>query len=72
VVVEIGHTTYPGPDELAADEVIAAEFGQLTESSALTRRRAISQIARKHRRLPNDIYSAIERAKKLVKRQNVP
>ena len=69
VVVEIGQLANISPDAPACDESIAAEFGQLTNTSGLTRRRAISQIARKHRRPANDIYSAIERAKKLVKQQ---
>jgi len=43
-----------------------AEFGEMTASGKTTRRRAIAQLARRHRLSPNEVYEAIERTKKSV------
>jgi hypothetical protein len=42
------------------------EFGEMTAQALLPRRRALNALARKHGRPPNEVYAAIERAKKLV------
>jgi 16S rRNA C1402 (ribose-2'-O) methylase RsmI len=66
VVIEIGETTeisLPAPP--TADE-IAAEFVQLTKNARLTRRRAITEVARRHRLRPNTVYEMVERGKKSV------
>jgi 16S rRNA (cytidine1402-2'-O)-methyltransferase len=43
---------------------LATEFGVMTNSNVLTRRQAIASLAKRHRMAPNDVYQAIETAKK--------
>jgi 16S rRNA (cytidine1402-2'-O)-methyltransferase len=43
---------------------LAAEVGELTIKVALTKRKAINIIARKHALAPNEVYKALEAAKK--------
>jgi hypothetical protein len=43
-----------------------SEFGEMTEQLRLPRRKAINALARKYQRSPNEVYDAIEKAKKLV------
>ena len=45
------------------DDRVSLEFWQLTNKSGLSRRAAVSQLARKYRRSSRDVYSAIERGK---------
>lgn len=65
IVVDIGQTTDftvsqpPGPDE------IAREFGEMTESSGLTRRAIVTAIAKRRRLSAREVYGAIEESKKL-------
>jgi 16S rRNA (cytidine1402-2'-O)-methyltransferase len=66
VVVDIGHMTYNNRSAAISDADIVTEFGRMTSVDRLTRRQAISAVARKHHRPPNEVYAAIERAKKLV------
>jgi 16S rRNA (cytidine1402-2'-O)-methyltransferase len=47
------------------DEDVVREFGRITETSPGSRRQAITEVARKSGRSAKDVYSAIERAKKL-------
>ena len=58
-----------GTDEAGITEVSDAdmlrEFGEMTARSLLPRRQALNALARKHQRPPNEVYAAIERAKKL-------
>lgn len=49
------------------DEDVRIAFGLLTESGEIGRRSAIAQLARQHNRPAKEIYSAIERDKKLAK-----
>jgi 16S rRNA (cytidine1402-2'-O)-methyltransferase len=67
IVVDIGRST----DNLASapptTESLVAEFGQMTTSGTFSRRQAISRLARTHGLPPNEVYEAIESAKKLVK-----
>jgi 16S rRNA (cytidine1402-2'-O)-methyltransferase len=55
------------PKEMQAvsvsDDLMAGEFGQLTNNGAMTRRVAISMLAKKYGRSARDVYSAIERGK---------
>jgi 16S rRNA (cytidine1402-2'-O)-methyltransferase len=67
VVVYIGQKTELSPSQVPSDEQMLVEFGETTKQKALNRRRAIGLLAVKYRMTPNDVYSAIERAKKLVK-----
>ena len=65
IVVDVCHITETCVSEAASDDDVFAEFGQLTASGALRRRAALTVLARRHLRSPNDIYAAIERAKSL-------
>jgi 16S rRNA (cytidine1402-2'-O)-methyltransferase len=47
------------------DEDVVREFGRITEIWGGSRRQAITEVARKSGRSAKDVYSAIERAKKL-------
>ena len=67
IVADIGHKPETTQVEHASDQSIATEIGLLTDSGRMTKRQAIQSLARKHGRRPNDLYEAIERAKKLVK-----
>ena len=67
IVADIGHKTEIASCEPISDEAMALELGQLTDSGAMTKRQAIQKLARRHRRRPNDVYEAVERAKRLVK-----
>jgi 16S rRNA (cytidine1402-2'-O)-methyltransferase len=63
VVVDIGQRPEYYQLHQASDQELANELGCITETVKLSRRRAIQRLAKKHGRPPNDIYSAIERAK---------
>jgi hypothetical protein len=43
--------------------IIVAEFGVLTNIDGVTRRKAISTVAKKHGMAPNEVYALIEEAK---------
>jgi 16S rRNA (cytidine1402-2'-O)-methyltransferase len=60
VVVDIGQIT----DINAAPLDIMAEFGQMTINKAVSKRKAVATLARKHGLPPNEVYAAIEAAKK--------
>ena len=49
------------------DEKMRNEFGRLTERGDISRRSAIAQLAKEHKRSAKEIYSAVERGKKLAK-----
>jgi len=66
VVIDIGLMTINEPAEAPTDAAMLTEFGVLTITSALSRRRAINVIARRYNIPPNEVYASIERAKKLV------
>jgi 16S rRNA (cytidine1402-2'-O)-methyltransferase len=67
VVVDAAQGTESGQLGEVSDADMLREFGEMTARSPLPRRRALNALARKHRRPPNEVYAAIERAKKLVK-----
>jgi 16S rRNA (cytidine1402-2'-O)-methyltransferase len=50
--------------ELPEGELLLAEFGQITDFGAMSRREAIAQLAQKYRRAPREVYAAIENAKR--------
>jgi 16S rRNA (cytidine1402-2'-O)-methyltransferase len=67
VVVDLGHkgeTVTVGPVD---DNSLLSELGQLIDNSALSRRKALAELGRRHQLSPNQVYDAIERAKKLAK-----
>jgi 16S rRNA (cytidine1402-2'-O)-methyltransferase len=66
VVVDIGRMTNTATTEPAGDAEISREFGVLTKTRSIRRREAIARVARRHGRTLNDVYAAIERAKKLA------
>jgi 16S rRNA (cytidine1402-2'-O)-methyltransferase len=66
VVIHISHTTESVSLEPATERELAIQFGEITESSGLTKRKAINILARRHGRPPNEIYKAVERGRKLV------
>ena len=67
VVLDIGQI----PDNVASAApngvAMLRELGQMTSIAGLPRRRAINALARKYQKPPNEVYEAIEAAKKLVK-----
>ena len=67
VAADIGQITEYSPIAAPSDEQMLAEFGGTTNNETVNRRRAIALLATKHRMTPNDVYAAIERAKKSVK-----
>ena len=64
VVAYIGHPTeQTGPPQIG-DDVLLRELGEMTDILGLTRRRALTAVARRHGLAANLVYEAIERAKK--------
>ena len=61
IVADIGEITELAPTDAAA---VVSEFGELTKIRGLSRRNAISRLARRHGLAPNDVYAMIEDAKK--------
>jgi 16S rRNA (cytidine1402-2'-O)-methyltransferase len=64
VVVDIGLTTEISEIHAVTDDEISIEFKELTASSQFNRRAAITFLGKKYGRPPNEVYAAIERAKK--------
>jgi 16S rRNA (cytidine1402-2'-O)-methyltransferase len=64
VAIDIGQMIEHEPAQVPTDEEMLVEFGLTTNINAVNRRRAIALLASKHRMTPNDVYAAIERAKK--------
>jgi 16S rRNA (cytidine1402-2'-O)-methyltransferase len=64
VVALIGHVTDITHNSLPDGPSILAELGAMTHNSNLSRRAAITALAKQHRIRPNAIYDLIERAKK--------
>jgi hypothetical protein len=63
VVVNIGRTTNNTQTSRPEKAVIVTEFGVLTNTDGMTRRKAINAVAKKHGMAPNDVYALIEEAK---------
>jgi 16S rRNA (cytidine1402-2'-O)-methyltransferase len=64
VVVDFGHSTEMINKEGPGVSALVNEIGQTTEYRKGGRRRAIAEIARRHGLSPNEIYSALERARR--------
>jgi 16S rRNA (cytidine1402-2'-O)-methyltransferase len=64
VVLNISHMTDSGQPLSAANDTIVAEFGVMTNTSGVTRRKAINVLARRHGLAPNRVYEILEVAKK--------
>ena len=67
IVVYFGQSTEYVSSEPAGDTSIFNDFCEMTKRSGVKRRDAVVALARKHGMAPNDVYSAIERAKKSIK-----
>ena len=66
VVAFIGqqtNTNAPGPP---GDAQVLREFGEITETRKLSRKKAINVIAKRYGIAPNEVYAAVERARKLA------
>jgi 16S rRNA (cytidine1402-2'-O)-methyltransferase len=63
VVAEIGETT----ENIRAEPDLTREFGEMTATPGVSRRRAVALLARKHGLAPNSVYEALEAAKKSPK-----
>ena len=48
-----------------SDEQVANYFWQITNEGVVSRRAAVTQVAKKYKRSPKEIYSAVERVRKL-------
>jgi 16S rRNA (cytidine1402-2'-O)-methyltransferase len=66
VAVDIGQIPYIREIEPVSDGDVFLEFGEITNKQGLTRRAAVKTIARRHQRPANEVYEAIEKAKKLA------
>ncbi len=64
VVVEIGQITDIKPAPAPSAQTLLVEFGYMTKNDAASRRDAIATLARRYRLSVNDVYSALETAKK--------
>jgi 16S rRNA (cytidine1402-2'-O)-methyltransferase len=66
VVLDVGHL----PENYAlagpSDAELLNEFGDITKNEGMTRRQAIVALARKYQKPSNEVYAAIERARKSV------
>jgi len=66
VVIDIAHMEEISSPEPASAAMLMDQFGQMTISGGLSRRQAIGRLAKTHGLPPNEVYQAIEHAKKLV------
>jgi 16S rRNA (cytidine1402-2'-O)-methyltransferase len=66
VILDLGRTVNSNQADPADDGEMLREFGCMTINNRLTRRQAVSAVARRYQRSPNEVYALIERAKKLV------
>jgi 16S rRNA (cytidine1402-2'-O)-methyltransferase len=64
VAVSIGRTTEYTVVGAPSHEDIAIEIGYMTTIDGMTKRKAINIVARRHGLAPNDVYAALEAAKK--------
>jgi len=65
VVLDIGHKTNIAQTDRLSDAELSTELGRITEQGNISRRQAIQRLAKRQGRRPNEIYEAVERAKKL-------
>ena len=68
VVAELGHNTEIIQRVRPSDTEILDMFGQTTKRNKLPRRKVVTVLAKQLQIPPNEVYEAIERAKKSVKR----
>ena len=66
VVVDLGHKGEIVSPRPVSDSSLYLELGQLIDNKTLSRRKALAELGRRHQMSPNQVYDAIERAKKLA------
>jgi 16S rRNA (cytidine1402-2'-O)-methyltransferase len=66
VIVDLGHKGEISDPPPANDRLLLAELGQLIDNKTVSRRKALAELGRRHQMSPNQVYDAIERAKKLA------
>jgi 16S rRNA (cytidine1402-2'-O)-methyltransferase len=66
VVLDLGLKTESIQPAIPSDLDLYSELGHITSSRTSSRRKALNMLARKHRMTPNQVYEAVERAKKLA------
>jgi 16S rRNA (cytidine1402-2'-O)-methyltransferase len=66
VIADLGHKGETIISATADDSSLLAELGQLIDKTTLSRRKALAELGRRHSMSPNQVYDAIERAKKLA------
>jgi len=66
VVADLGLKPETRQQETIGDGDLYSELCQMTENKVSSRRKALNMLARKHRMTPNQVYEAVERAKKLA------
>jgi 16S rRNA (cytidine1402-2'-O)-methyltransferase len=64
VIVNIGLKTEYGPDRALDVSGLMAELGAMTNSEASSKRQTIAALGKRHGMTPNEVYQAIETAKK--------
>jgi 16S rRNA (cytidine1402-2'-O)-methyltransferase len=64
VVANIGRKTNIVPARAFSPEVTVAEICRMTESGAISRRQAVSSVAKKYSKPTNELYRALENAKR--------
>ena len=66
IVMDLGHQTEQGANLVPATGELLRQFCQMTERERLSRRSAIGKLARAHGMRTNEVYRAIEKARKSV------
>jgi len=66
VVADLGRKPQIISREIISERALYLELVQITENRLSSRRKALNMLARKHRMTPNQVYEAVERAKKLA------
>jgi 16S rRNA (cytidine1402-2'-O)-methyltransferase len=66
IVLDIGQMINNDAPAGPGDADLLREFGYMTINRRLTRRQAVSAVARRYQRSPNEVYKVLERAKKSV------
>jgi 16S rRNA (cytidine1402-2'-O)-methyltransferase len=64
VIADVRHLTNFTAQSPPTSEQLATEFGELTKTVASSKRRAVSQLAKKHGLKANDVYEALENSRK--------
>ena len=64
VVISIGQLPYDNAINVPSEAELAAEIGVMTGNIGVTKRKAINIVARKHGLAPNEVYKALEAARK--------